>query len=173
MKSLISKWGNFGFFVRATLMTLVFTVTCCTVINRTQNPVPNGCKKELVIKDGQLAATEVIWRSFGGDFSRVAPIVEWYEGEKLDCPGGTSFWGVSGAGPYWQRRDCLLGVYIHSMHLVIVAYQPGRRMSDTALAHELCHAYFHEANPHDICKDDGSEDDPVTKAKYKLKMMDL
>lgn len=153
----------------------MFIATCCTLRNPTVNLIPNGCSKDVEWKDGQIAATEIIWRSFGNSNVGFTPIVEWYEGAKLDCPGHTSFWGVSAAGTGRITRSCLLGVYIRASHLAIVAYQPGQRMSDTALAHELCHAYFRDTEevPHSICKDDGSIGDPVTKANFQLKMMGM
>lgn len=134
--------------------------------------LPKGVSKQLEIKPNQAIATEVIWHVFGDDSSRTAPIVEWYSGDKLDCPGGHSFWSISGVSDYHQTRDCLLGLYVRSMHLAIVSYW-GQPMSDTSLAHELCHAYFREANPHEICRDNGAPDDPVTRANQQLKLMGL
>jgi len=115
-------------------------------------------------------ATEVIWHVFGGDLSRPAPIVDWYEGDKLDCPGGTSFWAVTEVSDYKQTKQCLLGVYIRSMHVALVAWRAGQAMSATALAHELCHAYFKEETPHEICKND---DGPVKAANEQLRLMGL
>lgn len=119
-------------------------------------------------------ATEIIWHVFGGDTGKVAPIVDWYEGRKLDCADGQAFWTtVYAVQDYRHLKTCVKGMYITSMHLALIAYQAGQAMSETSLAHELCHAYFRDSAEHEICRDDGSHDDPVTRANEQLRKIGL
>jgi len=118
-------------------------------------------------------AEEVIWHVFGDDSTKTAPIVDWVEGRKLDCANGRAFWTVYAVEAYSNTKACVAGLYVKSAHLALVAWRAGQAMSETALAHELCHAYFRDTASHEICRDDGSHDDPVTRANEQLRKMGL
>lgn len=139
--------------------------------------VVSNCSAELVqrpptiqldIKTDQDIAEQLIWSTFQAiEYQdRIAPIVIWYEGKRLDCPGGHSFWGWAQEGNIIMRT-CLLGEYVNSMHMAIVAILPGQKFSDTALAHEMCHAYFKDSN-HSRC-DESALDGPIQRANNLLK----
>ena len=151
---------SFAFFV-----SLFLGIPTCTSFK----PQFGICKRQLDIKNGQEAATVIIAESYGiSPNNRSAPIVIWREGKELDCDEGIGFRGwIRDSKTVWTR-DCLLGQYIFVMHTIVVAYHSGDRLSDTALAHEYCHAYFGD-NTHTGECDEDRPGNRIAEANRKLK----
>lgn len=80
-------------------------------------------------------AVDIVWRQIYGMTTKYPPVIRWVTGKALNCANGTGFkngFGQCVAGESWfeyGRSD--------------VAWVKGELLSDTALAHELCHHYLH------------------------------
>lgn len=128
--------------------------SCCPLRTNLQwvNPreIPNEDK-----------AIDIVWAVYW-DYAdeapnlRSPPIIEWVDGLTFNCTQPSPF--------TW-----CYGEYISRVHLARVAWPKGNvKFSRTAMAHELCHAYF--GNSHDICNDDLP---PVETANAKLRELGL
>lgn len=142
------------------------TLTCISSNPPAPTSIIDHCSKQLDVKENQDKAETIVWRSFGSD-TRVAPIVEWKEGKELDCPTGRSFYGwTQNKQGVWVRL-CLLGQYVSVMHIAFVAIRVGDKFSDTAFAHELCHAYFRDSD-HTVCNETDANG-PIRRANEALR----
>ena len=96
-------------------------------------------------KPNQDRALEVVWREVYGVRDWPFPRVEWVEGSRLTCKAGkgwqieTVFDHRTGARLTQPAKICIAGLTVNG-GLVQVAWYPGAKFSDTALAHELWHA---------------------------------
>lgn len=119
----------------------------------------------LDIKPGQEIVTAYAWVSFARyagveASSRMPPTVDWRENTELDCGNGRGFESLYGL--------CLRGCYAETIHLAVVARSSlDKRLTDTSLLHELCHAFFLDKD-HAVCKDD---EPPIAPVRESLKEM--
>jgi len=80
-----------------------------------------------------VRAIHIVWYQVYG-MQTYPPAIRWITGKALNCANGTGFKdsaGVCVAGESWfdQKRSD-------------IAWVKGEKLSDTALAHELCHHYL-------------------------------
>lgn len=137
--------------------------------------VLSGCRTtynvkrfDIEFKPGQEAVTEIVWNTYGST-TRIPPITIWLSHEHLNCRDGKGFWTwIAEEEPNKWRQECVSGAYFPASHMAFVAWPKGTtRISDTAFAHELCHAWTRDLT-HRYCRDDGATDDPVTRANLEL-----
>lgn len=110
------------------LLALVFALTACT------DTIPR-----------QDEAVNLVWDFFGGH--RKPPAVSWKSGAALDC-------GRFAKGFYRARtalevavnapRQCVLGVFWQNEYVAQVARPADFTFGNSALAHELRHAYVYD-----------------------------
>ena len=125
-----------------------------------------GCYPELpgdvVTLDGQVAAARIIWDDcyrMTGD----GPTVHWVTGDELDCGDpDTRGFTVSTHGGCWDGVSTPDGSSL--------SWQPGMRMSDTAMAHEFAHVREydrgHDGHAHPIAIFGPSEPDGVSYSNW-------
>jgi hypothetical protein len=90
--------------------------------------------------EGQETAVNMVWRELWGQ-TRKPPAIFWVQGAALNCDGGQGFVTEAGkcAGGSTQETPTLTG----SVYQVLVALpDPFVRVSETALTHELRHAFL-------------------------------
>lgn len=106
-----------------------------------------GCVGPDDTKPGQAYATQIVWQQQYLMIGREAPMVVWMEGSSLNCyanRGWTTYaipnpdGGVGG--------ECVAGLnFVGPPDTAFVAWIAGTKyISQTAFAHELCHAWSYQ-----------------------------
>lgn len=105
-----------------------------------------GCGHQKIVpsinkKDNQQLAMIVVWTAYS-DYEQSPPQVGHYP-PTIAWIDGSSFM----VGNQYVR-----GAYYDRPNLALVAWPVGNHLfSNTAFAHELCHAFFHDDNSHSVC----------------------
>ena len=84
--------------------------------------------------DGAEEALRALWCDFLGLPWATRPRVFWFRGKQLNCSEGTGFRDVTG--------KCVAGNTRYMERVVNLAYVEGSRLSDGAMAHEVCGHYW-------------------------------
>ena len=104
-----------------------------------------SCRIDLPTKSGQERAINVVWIQQFGMVDLPPPIVMWINPAQLDCGDGQG-WAVL---PSVNPMECVSGLFYGQFNQAFVAWPDGtQNISDTSLAHELCHAWswYHLGN---------------------------
>jgi hypothetical protein len=101
-----------------------------------------GCAVEAPQPEGVAFATQIVWQQQYVMGDAQPPAVYWMEPGQLDCADGQG-WKPN---PLIQANvtlpDCVAGLYYQDDKTAYVALPLGSEISDTAFAHELCHAFM-------------------------------
>lgn len=85
---------------------------------------------------GQKEAIEIIWRLTYHEEAN-PPIIYWITGAALECSNGDGYWDPN------DPTSCIGGQLLGDRWAATIAWPRDNKLfSDTAIAHELCHAHW-------------------------------
>lgn len=82
-------------------------------------------------------AVNIVWRDVYKVHDYSPPVIEFVRGDALVCGANNTRFFTELDG----KNVCVSGALTWQTYTAQVAFWKGARLSDTALAHELCHAY--------------------------------
>lgn len=102
-----------------------------------------GCGPKLETKPEQEIVTTIVWNQ-AFKMTVQAPTIIWIDQPKLDCESGTGFTS-SYEVDEMDTVGCLAGLTDMDSWTSEVAWPSSTTFHETALCHELCHAYSYIA----------------------------